>query len=254
MNLPTGNVAIVVAHPDDETIGCGALLCRLKDVSVVIVTDGAPADGVDARALGFEDRKSYAAARAAELDRAMDIAAVPSGRVKKLGVPDQQTIYRLDFVVSALAQLFAARKIDAVLTHAYEGGHPDHDATALCVHRAARAAAPPNIGIFEMPYYRLGRDGMEFQTFPPESDVLRVVLTEAERATKQRMIDAHRTQRSVLAAFSLASEQFRIAPSYDFSRPPNGGRVLYDSRPWGVTSAEWLARARSAQMPATVPP
>ncbi len=37
-------VLVVVAHPDDETIGAGALLARLRDVRVVHVTDGAPRD------------------------------------------------------------------------------------------------------------------------------------------------------------------------------------------------------------------
>lgn len=35
---------IVVAHPDDETIGFGAQLCRLRDALLLHVTDGAPRD------------------------------------------------------------------------------------------------------------------------------------------------------------------------------------------------------------------
>ncbi len=38
-------VMIVVAHPDDETIGLGAQLRRFEDALLVHVTDGAPRDG-----------------------------------------------------------------------------------------------------------------------------------------------------------------------------------------------------------------
>ena len=36
-------VMIIVAHPDDETIGMGAQLCRLHNSLLLQVTDGAPA-------------------------------------------------------------------------------------------------------------------------------------------------------------------------------------------------------------------
>jgi hypothetical protein len=42
-------MAFVVAHPDDETIGCGAPLSRPRGVRVIVVTDGAPRDLKDAR-------------------------------------------------------------------------------------------------------------------------------------------------------------------------------------------------------------
>jgi hypothetical protein len=45
-------VMIVVAHPDDETIGMGAQLCRFRDALLLQVTDGAPRDGHDAAAHG----------------------------------------------------------------------------------------------------------------------------------------------------------------------------------------------------------
>jgi hypothetical protein len=63
---------------------------------------------------------------------------------------------------------------------------------------------------------------------------------------KQKMIEAHATQKAVLAGFSLDREQFRGAPDYDFLQLPNGGRVLYDREDWGVDSARWRDCVRSA--------
>ncbi|MBV9250682.1 MAG: hypothetical protein JO227_15715, partial [Acetobacteraceae bacterium] len=36
--------AVVVAHPDDETVGAGASLRLFRDLTLVHVTDGAPRD------------------------------------------------------------------------------------------------------------------------------------------------------------------------------------------------------------------
>src|ERR671919_662030 len=75
------DTAVVVAHPDDETIGCGALLRRLSGVSVVLVTDGAPRNLADAHAYGFAAAEDYAAARSSELAAALEIAGVSSEQV-----------------------------------------------------------------------------------------------------------------------------------------------------------------------------
>ncbi|RAI45095.1 hypothetical protein CH341_05945, partial [Rhodoplanes roseus] len=40
--IDAGRVGVIVAHPDDETLGCGGQLARLYGVQVAIVTDGAP--------------------------------------------------------------------------------------------------------------------------------------------------------------------------------------------------------------------
>ena len=240
-------VAAVVAHPDDETIGCGALLQRLSGVHVVVVTDGAPCDLQDAHWHGFETAEAYAAARSRELQRVMQLAGVQPQHILQFDMRDQQAVLKLAGVTVRLRRIFADWKIGIVLTHAYEGGHPDHDAVAFCVHQAARRARPP-LRIIEMPLYRATETGAAHQSFVPAPGIEPVVveLTAEEQRRKRDMVAAYVTQKDVLAGFSLAAEVFRIAPDYDFTKAPNGGRVLYDRENWGIESKDWLRQAREA--------
>jgi LmbE family N-acetylglucosaminyl deacetylase len=244
------DTAVVIAHPDDETIGCGALLGRLGGVTVVLVTDGAPRNLADARAHGFAAAEDYAAARACELAAALDIAGVSSEQVVKLGVPDQEAAFRLAELARRLAAVFAESRTALVLTHAYEGGHPDHDATAFAVNAAAQILARngQTIAVIEMPFYRLGPHGMLTQSFAGEPSRLQVTvpLSATERSLKRRMIAAHETQRQTLAPFTVDVERFRPAPAYDFSALPNGGRLLYETHDWGMTGERWLKLAGAA--------
>src|SRR5689334_4373153 len=88
-------VMIVVAHPDDETIGMGAQLCRLHDALMVHVTDGAPRDGHDAKAHGYAGTADYAAARRAELAAALDVGQARGVRTETIGLPDQEACFDL---------------------------------------------------------------------------------------------------------------------------------------------------------------
>lgn len=234
-----GRVAVIVAHPDDETLGCGALLSRLRKVDIIVATDGAPRDLHDAKNYGFADAASYARARRAELALALAIAGVES--CAQLGFADQGCVAALPDLVEAITAGIRRVQPDVILTHAYEGGHPDHDAVAFAVSLAASSLAH-SVGVIEMPYYRESEGGMVFQSFVPHAsrEVLRK-LPVVERARKKKMVDAYVTQQAMLCQFALDAERFRILPAYDYHMPANNGEVFYESQPWGTTRQDWLA-------------
>ncbi len=243
-------IAVVVAHPDDETIGIGGQLGRLRGVTVIHVTDGAPRRTGAAQEHGFASAEAYAAARREELRAAMALGGVPDNALVSLGITDQEAALHITEVARRLAVLCRERRIDVLITHAYEGGHPDHDATALGVHAAAALLRGDGLGpaIVEMPLYHLGASGWTVQRFPADegSPAIEVLLGDEQRRLKRAMLDAHATQRGVLSMVTTDVERFRPAPAHDFRALPNEGRILYERYGWGMTGAHWQALAAAA--------
>ncbi len=235
-------VALVAAHPDDETIGAGAVLPLFRRLLLVHVTDGAPRNGADAAAHGFTDVPSYAAARRAELTAALHVAGV-APMCAELAAPDQGASSRLPELTETLRALLVQHGIEVVLTHSYEGGHPDHDATAFITSQAA-------VGLTRLEfasYHASAEGGMAIGHFlASQHHEATVTLTPAEQARKRAMLDCFVSQRATLAAFGTTSERFRPAPSYDFTQPPHAGPLHYERYDWGMTGPRWRSLAARA--------
>ena len=229
---PTGGsrVAVVVAHPDDETIGCGGSLSRLHGVNIVVVTDGAPRDLIKARRAGFQSAPDYARARMQELRSALDLAGIREEQVFAMGVEDGGVWPVQLAITQRLAAFFGERKIDVVLTHAFEGGHSDHDGVAYSVHLAAGLLLSRGPVIIEMPFYHQGRSGPTFQTFCDGEDGVVTRLSPAQVVQKRAMFDCFRTQKHILDCFDPTIERYRLAKAYDFRSPPNLGALRYSGR------------------------
>ncbi len=246
------HVAVVVAHPDDESIGFGAQFSRFPRSMVVHVTDGAPTDEKEWKQKGFETKQAYADVRRHEVDAALDIARHIGPRIS-LDVPDQEAVFRLAENARRLAALFIEHGTTFALTHAYEGGHPDHDATAFAVHAAKELMEKEGriLHIIETPLYRVDTEGSSsiWQSFVPVEgkETFELPLTEEESALKKRLFAAHKSQNQVFPKVSTATEFVREAPSYDFTKLPNEGKLSHIFTDADINKEKLLALMSAAR-------
>lgn len=258
------HVMLLTAHPDDEVIGAGGQYAAMGRLGLVHLTDGASSHKT-AWKRGWLSRGRYAAGRLEESLRAASLSGVATSATL-LGARDGDASRSLLATVERLVRVLGHSRPDLVLTHAYEGGHPDHDAAAF----VARAACGlvPGIPLWEMTGYHaaaaseapviagsVGGVAIETGRFlvpaapagrPPE---VAISLDAQASRLKQRMLDCFASQRHVLASIGpdLAAERFRPAPDYDFCVPPHAGQLLYEAQEWvHCDGAQWRALAQEA--------
>jgi LmbE family N-acetylglucosaminyl deacetylase len=232
---------VVAAHPDDETIFAGARLCDLQDLTLIHITDGAPDHGEGPIELAeYRDRRKF------ELQEALERLGIRAHRLE-FGLRDQTASFHLAEVTRWLVGELSGTEI--VITHPYEGGHPDHDSAAFAVQSACRlledggAHAPIRL---EFACYHLQEGRRATGSFPsdPECASVQAELSQDRLERKNAALSCFRSQQEVIAWFEPEIERYRAAPLYDFHAAP--GPALYDLWNWPLNSRTWQARAASA--------
>jgi LmbE family N-acetylglucosaminyl deacetylase len=245
---------LIAAHPDDETVGAAIHISQTPEIHIVHVTEGSPPNPDDALAVGCYTREEYARARRHEAVRAMALAGVSADAITNLYFIDQRVSFELEYLTDRILTLLEKFQPDIVLTHAYEGGHPDHDSIAFACQSAKKLYEldhpKPTFDLIEFTSYHAESGGIKTYSFLPckDHEEIRHHLSPAERALKLRMLQEFKTQQKTLAPFMLPElEIFRPAPNYDFHRAPHSGRLFYEYFDWGMDGATWRDLARDAE-------
>ncbi|GAA2519103.1 PIG-L deacetylase family protein [Winogradskya humida] len=140
--LVTGRRIMVLApHPDDETLGCGAVIARARaagdQVTVVIATDGRHSSRSQVLA-----PEPLARVRSGELRTACRALGVAEQDVVQLGREDGTLSDCLPEVAAELAALLADRRPDTVFVTCRQDSHPDHEALHEALSLALRYPVP----------------------------------------------------------------------------------------------------------------
>jgi LmbE family N-acetylglucosaminyl deacetylase len=233
-----GKTLVLIAHPDDEAVGCGALLQRMQEPVVVFATDGAPRDPYFWEKTG--SREAYAELRRHEARASLSWAGVRHVEFLQGGegwFTDQELFRCLGPALESLSALVRRYCPRALLTLAYEGGHPDHDSCSFLTSVLARILSLP---AWEMPLYFRRTDGatlcQQFRFLNGAEIALQP--TKQERKAKGEMLAAYASQGEVLKQFSAATEWFRPQVTYDYSQPPHTGALNYEAWGWPIKGSE----------------
>jgi LmbE family N-acetylglucosaminyl deacetylase len=240
-------LAVLAAHPDDESIGASVLLARCPNACVIFVTDGAPRDKQLWPKTIAGSCDGYAALRRQEAERALAHAGIPARQITWLGGVDQEAIFAVPELLARLVHLVDELQPQLLVTHPYEGGHPDHDCAALLASIALRPFGM-HMPLFEMTSYHARNGQLVTGQFlgSNSAEEWRFELSAEDQARKRRMFEEYPSQQAVLGSFGIDRERFRVAPGYDFRKPPHEGKLWYECLGWAMSGERWrvLAAAR----------
>jgi LmbE family N-acetylglucosaminyl deacetylase len=136
---PGGKAVFVAPHPDDEVLGCGALIAALAgrgiEIVILAVTDGEAA---------YPGADGWAAPRLANVRRdelAVSLALLGvEATIRTLSIADGAVARHEGALIQALARY--TRPADTIFSTWHRDGHPDHEATGrACAHFAAVSGA-----------------------------------------------------------------------------------------------------------------
>lgn len=222
-------ILLLIPHPDDEVVGCGAAIGRARArgarVFGLYLTTGVPA----AETLWPWQRRGYADRVARRWRESLAVADRLGLEIAgSLTGPSRALKDRLGQAHAMAVRVLDAARCDTIWTPAYEGGHQDHDAANFLASRLADRAP-----VWEFSEYGFAGGRVHAQEFlAPDGSERVLELDAAERALKRALLDAYASEAGNLGYVGTEREAFRPLAAYDYGRPPHTGRTFYQRFQW----------------------
>jgi N-acetylglucosamine malate deacetylase 2 len=223
--IAPGGLAAVLAHPDDESVGCGGALARAHadgaTTRLLVATRGeagTPDGEPDPKFGGIREAELICAAKAIGLDEVSILDGYADGSVA------DEPFERL---VSEIQSWLADRRPDAVITFGPHGvtGHPDHiavgNATRWAVERLADAGQAPNAVYVISPVF--DPSGSRYDLSPEEQAATHRIEITAVAGRKLAALECHASQtdtaEQIAALRAAIEEEAPIHEGYQRVRP-----------------------------------
>lgn len=222
-------ILILVPHPDDEIVACGATLGRAKtegaEIYALYLTHGC----IDAATLWPWQRKkhkNFVATRRAEAHKVADFLEItPIGWSSRSA---RHLWNELPQVYGEIQTAITAHDIDQLWVPAYEGGNPDHDGL-----NAVGKLFAQQISVLEFAEYNFSGGKTRSQEFPhPNGTEQIVTLTSAEQNKKRAALTLYKSEQQNLNYVDVQRECYRPLAIYDYNCPPHEGPLWYARFQW----------------------
>jgi len=226
-------ILVLVPHPDDEVVGCGAAIGRaLRSCSgkttiilAAYLTTGVPA-GEQLWPWQRKDHAQRVERRRLEAKRAAELLGVQPLFFQD--IPTRQLKQFLSPTRAHLVEFVREQRIETLWTPAYEGGHQDHDATNFLASTLRDA-----VDVWEFSEYNYFHGRVRSHEFIAPSGAEHVILLDdAERLRKKQLLAIYTSERGNLGYVGAEREVFRPLVRYDYSRPPHPGKLFYQRFQW----------------------
>jgi LmbE family N-acetylglucosaminyl deacetylase len=220
---------ILVPHPDDEVVGCAALIGRARaagaNVFTLLLTTGIPS----VEHLWPWDRANYRdriVLRMNEYDRSL--AQLDVEDAGRLAIPSRTLKDHMPEAYGLIRDALESVRPDMLWAPAYEGGHQDHD-TANFLASLFRDRAD----VWEFAEYTYWGGKVRCNWFPETArTTVAIQLSDEERAAKRALLDVYCSERGNLGYVECDGEVVRPMPVHDYAQPSHPPPLFYQRFQW----------------------